>query len=184
MKGEQQTCERQLSRSVMTCCPVNYPRYRGKRRTSGQEIPIWKDQVRKSKNRYFPPRVKLYKRYSVINASFVKAVFAVEGNININVKEQICCRYPFRILQLFSCLIITASLNVFTSGLSSPLCFILLRVGKSVKTQLSKNVIYQFDGDDMFRPNLAIFRSICYLQLTVKKYVFSSSLLIVDSILT
>ena len=50
----------------------------------------------------------------------------------------------------------------------------------------------------MFRPYLAIFRSICYLQLTVEKrkhitynplskhilYVFSSPLLIVDSILT
>ena len=44
-----------------------------------------------------------------------------------------------------------------------------MRVGKSVKTQLSKNVIYQFDGDNMFRPNLAIFRSIWYIQLTVKK---------------
>ena len=31
-----------------------------------------------------------------------------------------------------------------SSGLSSPLCFILMRVGKSVKTQLSKNVIITY----------------------------------------
>lgn len=114
MKGEQQTCERQLSRSVMPRCPVIYPRQRGKRRTSGYEIPSWKDEVRKSRNHYFPPRVKLYKRCPVLNASFVKAVFVVESNININVKEQTCCRQPFRILQLFSWLKITASSNAFT----------------------------------------------------------------------
>jgi len=50
-------------------------------------------------------------------------------------------------------------IEFWTLGVSFPLCVMQLGRGRYVKPQMSLYPIYYADGDDMFRPLWAIFRS-------------------------